>query len=150
MPRLPQAHLLRAYTINSLLPTLLRTCRDLPSARNELRWLREHALALAQKHAQDHSHKHAPDHVHNHARPSEPSRARPRSRTRSRTGWPALLRQMCDDRGRGKPLQYILGTQPFGELEILCRPGVLVPRSACLPLLFMYCISQGRGQEEMG
>lgn len=42
---------------------------------------------------------------------------------------------MCDDRGRGKPLQYILGTQPFGEVEILCRAGVLVPR--CVWLVFL-------------
>lgn len=26
------------------------------------------------------------------------------------------------------PLQYILGTQPFGPLDILCEPGVLIPR----------------------
>ncbi|KAK5082867.1 hypothetical protein LTR05_006748 [Lithohypha guttulata] len=31
-------------------------------------------------------------------------------------------------RARGEPLQYILGTQPFGELEIKCRPNVLIPR----------------------
>ncbi|KAK9467302.1 S-adenosyl-L-methionine-dependent methyltransferase [Lipomyces arxii] len=30
---------------------------------------------------------------------------------------------------RGVPLQYLLGNQPFGEsLDILCRPGVLIPR----------------------
>lgn len=26
------------------------------------------------------------------------------------------------------PLQYILGTQPFGELDLLVKPGVLIPR----------------------
>lgn len=26
------------------------------------------------------------------------------------------------------PLQYILGTQPFGALDIVCRPGALIPR----------------------
>lgn len=31
-------------------------------------------------------------------------------------------------RGRGKPLQYILGNQPFGGLQILCKKGVLIPR----------------------
>ncbi|KAK4178401.1 S-adenosyl-L-methionine-dependent methyltransferase [Triangularia setosa] len=36
--------------------------------------------------------------------------------------------QACLKRERGMPLQYILGTQPFGPLEILCRPGVLIPR----------------------
>ncbi|KAJ5099146.1 hypothetical protein N7532_006147 [Penicillium argentinense] len=35
---------------------------------------------------------------------------------------------MCYRRSRGYPLQYILGDQPFGNLEILCRPGVLIPR----------------------
>lgn len=27
------------------------------------------------------------------------------------------------------PLQYLLGTQPFGQLDIKCKPGVLIPRS---------------------
>lgn len=31
-------------------------------------------------------------------------------------------------RARGVPLQYILGSQPFGDLDILCRKGVLIPR----------------------
>ncbi|OJD28241.1 hypothetical protein ACJ73_00371 [Blastomyces percursus] len=35
---------------------------------------------------------------------------------------------MVQQRARGIPLQYILGDQPFGELEILCRRGVLIPR----------------------
>ncbi|KAH8821428.1 HemK family methyltransferase [Xylogone sp. PMI_703] len=41
--------------------------------------------------------------------------------------WNKLLR-LCRRRGRGEPLQYILGSQPFGELDIKCRPGVLIPR----------------------
>ncbi|CAK7224423.1 hypothetical protein SCUCBS95973_005513 [Sporothrix curviconia] len=35
---------------------------------------------------------------------------------------------MCRRRGRGEPLQYVLGTQPFGSLDLLCRRGVLIPR----------------------
>jgi methylase of polypeptide subunit release factors len=35
---------------------------------------------------------------------------------------------MCQLRSRGYPLQYILGDQPFGDLEILCKKGVLIPR----------------------
>lgn len=31
-------------------------------------------------------------------------------------------------RARREPLQYILGTQPFGPLEIICRKNVLIPR----------------------
>ncbi|KAK1760963.1 HemK family methyltransferase [Echria macrotheca] len=38
------------------------------------------------------------------------------------------LHRLCALRARGVPLQYVLGTQPFGDLEILCRPGVLIPR----------------------
>ncbi|KAH7309974.1 S-adenosyl-L-methionine-dependent methyltransferase [Rhexocercosporidium sp. MPI-PUGE-AT-0058] len=38
------------------------------------------------------------------------------------------LLKLCQRRSRGEPLQYILGSQPFGELDIKCRPGVLIPR----------------------
>ncbi|KAF7957852.1 hypothetical protein EAE96_003421 [Botrytis aclada] len=41
--------------------------------------------------------------------------------------WRTLLK-LCKRRTTGEPLQYILGTQPFGELEIKCKPGVLIPR----------------------
>jgi len=129
MPRLPHSLLLRAHATNPLLPTLLRTCRDLPSARNELRWLREHAFGLAQKQAPGRAYKHLP--VNCHARISKLRR----TCIRARPEWRALLRRICEDRGRGKPLQYILGTQPFGEVEVLCRPGVLVPRSVWLSFI---------------
>ncbi|KAH0846105.1 hypothetical protein AYO21_10112 [Fonsecaea monophora] len=43
MPRLPPALIHEATSQNPLLTPLLRVCRDLPSARNELRWLQEHA-----------------------------------------------------------------------------------------------------------
>ncbi|KAJ2969225.1 hypothetical protein NQ176_g8782 [Zarea fungicola] len=39
------------------------------------------------------------------------------------------LQQLCQKRGRGVPLQYVLRSQPFGPLEIRCRPGVLIPRT---------------------
>ncbi|KAJ5180348.1 hypothetical protein N7492_003558 [Penicillium capsulatum] len=97
MPRLPPSVLIRASRENGLLPALLKECRTLDSARNELRWLRERALRDSQS----------------------PSR---------RAGWRTRLRSMCHRRSRGVPLQYILGDQPFGDLEILCRPGVLIPR----------------------
>ncbi|CAN6640709.1 mitochondrial MRF1 N(5)-glutamine methyltransferase Mtq1p [Trichomonascus vanleenenianus] len=39
------------------------------------------------------------------------------------------VRNACYRRGvLGHPLQYVLGTQPFGPLEIKCGKGVLVPR----------------------
>lgn len=93
MPRIPYSVIWRACREDSLLPILLKECRTIDSARNELRWLREA--------------------VHSQS-PSKTGRSR--------------LKAMCQLRSRGYPLQYILGNQPFGELEILCRKGVLIPR----------------------
>lgn len=41
----------------------------------------------------------------------------------------ALVSRLVSRRSRGEPLQYILGSQPFGALDIRCRRGVLVPRA---------------------
>lgn len=38
------------------------------------------------------------------------------------------LQRACIRRHKHVPLQYILGTQPFGNLNILCKPKVLIPR----------------------
>ncbi|CDO70595.1 hypothetical protein BN946_scf184656.g10 [Trametes cinnabarina] len=38
------------------------------------------------------------------------------------------LQEMVDRRVRHEPLQYILGSVPFGPLHIVCRPPVLIPR----------------------
>jgi len=102
MPRLSSSLLRYARHVHPLLPPLLRMCRDLTSARNELRWLLEHAISLSN----DIDSKSA------------------------RYGYRPQLRQLVRQRERGKPLQYILGSQPFGDLDILCRAGVLIPRSA--------------------
>ena len=92
MPRLPPSLLVRARNISPLLPLLLRECRTLQSARNELRWIKE---AVEEDVAGDGLKR---------------------------------IRDMCVARGRGVPLQYLLGNQPFGELDVLCRKGVLIPR----------------------
>jgi methylase of polypeptide subunit release factors len=97
MPRIPFSVILKAHRENHLLSILLKECRTIDSARNELRWLRERAIRDSQSH------------------PSE-------------TRWKRQLKSMVQLRSRGYPLQYILGDQPFGELEILCRKGVLIPR----------------------
>ncbi|KAI9683804.1 MAG: hypothetical protein M1829_004138 [Trizodia sp. TS-e1964] len=102
MPRLANANRILAYSINPLLPLLLRATRDLPSAQNELRWLREYAISFTKSKT-------------NHQRGNAVS-------------WRKLLRTLCTARSGGMPLQYILGTQPFGELEIKCRKGTLIPR----------------------
>lgn len=38
------------------------------------------------------------------------------------------LLRLCRRREKGEPLQYILGSQPFGPLDLKCRKGVLIPR----------------------
>lgn len=38
------------------------------------------------------------------------------------------LYKSCLERNKHVPLQYILGSQPFGMLDIKCKKGVLIPR----------------------
>ncbi|KAK3671093.1 hypothetical protein LTR78_009054 [Recurvomyces mirabilis] len=93
MPRISPSLIRQASHIDQRLVRLLPICRDLPSARNELRWLAEHA---ATKPGNEHGKR--------------------------------LLEYYIRRRARGEPLQYILGTEYFGDLEMKCRPGVLIPR----------------------
>lgn len=108
MPRLPPTLLRHARVESPLLVSLLPTCRDLDSARNELRWLREHVEAQSRG-----------GFGNRHTLAEDGGALVSRQR----------LKSLCRLRGRGVPLQYLLGTEHFGELEIECRPGVLIPRS---------------------
>src|SRR3954469_13074433 len=100
MPRLPNILLRNARRIDSLLQLVLRATRDIESARCELRWLREHAI-----------------------RKTGELGARGSGLT-----WRRHLEKLCYKRSRGAPLQYLLGSEYFGDLEIKCKPGVLIPR----------------------
>ncbi|KAF1917906.1 S-adenosyl-L-methionine-dependent methyltransferase [Ampelomyces quisqualis] len=100
MPRIPISLLRQAHTIDPLLPALLAPCRSLNVAQTELRWMREHVDRVAKA-----------------------RRARGDIIAKG-----AMLRQLVRERSSGKPLQYQLGTEYFGDLEIQCRPGVLIPR----------------------
>ncbi|KAL4877632.1 S-adenosyl-L-methionine-dependent methyltransferase [Aspergillus karnatakaensis] len=106
MPRITTKLILQAYQRNPLLPLLLKECRTLDSAKNELRWLRDRALLICGP------------------RPI----LRKHRTSRHALGWRRLLRSMCLSRAKGVPLQYILGDQPFGDLDIQCTKGVLIPR----------------------
>lgn len=164
------------------LPPLLRYCRDLGSARNELRWLKEHACTLASAKTLRNSPSYQLAGLGNHnekngvpgrwsqpvdyeettdlLRTSSISTGRHNAEEKSATttadrGSEVLIEQshkqdntlqksqleegllrlqkkllarMVHQRSHGKPLQYILGNQPFGNLEIECRKGVLIPR----------------------
>lgn len=102
MPRIPPRLIRQASAIDPLLRPLLIATRDLASARNELRWLKEHAR--------------------------QQCRSVPATPGKGAHDWRQLLRKQCSQRSRGKPLQYILGTEFFGDLEIKCAPGALIPR----------------------
>lgn len=94
MPRLPPWLLRQARRHSPNLAALVPACRDIQSAKNELRWLTEYVKGVVPQTSKQ---------IHH-------------------------LKTLCHQRGRGVPLQYILGSQPFGPLDIKCRPGVLIPR----------------------
>lgn len=104
MPRLSPALFRQARAEHSLLARLLLSCRTLDTARNELRWLREHAISIAKSTQLE----------------SAAGFGRPQ--------WSRHLIDLVKKRARGWPLQYVLGTEFFGDLELACRPGVLIPR----------------------
>lgn len=132
MPRLPPQLLHIARSIHPYLPFLLRTCRDIPSARLELKWLTEHLDSITRSTHRNlrHIYRFKSSPLHGAASfPSHRSRwiAKIRTLGGSKRRREELYR-LCLERSRGKPLQYIIGDQPFGDLEILCRKGVLIPR----------------------
>ena len=45
------------------------------------------------------------------------------------------IRQLCSRRCQHEPLQYILGSAPFAELELKVDPNVLIPRSETVCLV---------------
>jgi HemK-like putative methylase len=93
MPRLPPQLFRLAGQRSPHLAALLRQCRSLRSAENELRWLKQHV-----------------------------------NQETNSGGASKRLDHLVRRRAQGEPLQYILGNQPFGDLEILCKPRVLIPR----------------------
>jgi methylase of polypeptide subunit release factors len=107
MPRLSRLLLATAWKEDTLLPLLLRSCRDLESARRELRWLKEHAIKITTK----------------------------RNVEGDFSRWQKVLDRLCVERSRGRPLQYLLGSEFFGPIEIACKPGVLIPRWELSPYL---------------
>ncbi|KAI0471885.1 S-adenosyl-L-methionine-dependent methyltransferase [Xylariaceae sp. FL0804] len=124
MPRLAPAVLRRAHNICPHLATLLPACRDLRSARNELRWIREHVL-LSQKNHNHHQHHHQHDRHHHQSGSVTSSYA---AAVLDHLATEVAVGRLCARRAVGEPLQYVLGSQPFGHLDLRCRRGVLIPR----------------------
>ncbi|KAJ1889793.1 hypothetical protein LPJ66_007839 [Kickxella alabastrina] len=127
MPRTPSN--------NTLVPLLNKLSQKLgeQQAKNELRWMVDHVHA-AMDEARQQQIAQSERAAHRAARlwRNQPARSAAeieRESVRfSSVQW-AWLRQAVFDRTEShKPLQYILGNQPFGQANISLRPPVLIPR----------------------
>lgn len=110
MPRLPPSVVRSVSRLNKHVPRLLQECGDIESAHNEIRWMKESILD---------TYLHSKTIERNHNQSAIWARSNSLSRK---------LDNYVGRRARGEPLQYILGSQPFGELDIKCKPQVLIPR----------------------
>ncbi|XPS69780.1 hypothetical protein M3J09_002036 [Ascochyta lentis] len=122
MPRLETSLIRAGRTEHPYLPLLLQTCRNLPTARDELRQLREYAAS---------QHSVAQEKVSGaKQRNCCKDQRRPHRRLFADLSAPEppYLLELCRQRALGRPLAYIRGYQPFGNLEILCEKQVLIPR----------------------
>ncbi|KAK5631107.1 hypothetical protein RRF57_006822 [Xylaria bambusicola] len=119
MPRLEPSLFRHAGRISPHLATLLPACRTIESAQSELRWIRQHVDAAS--------------HLPQSGRDARLTRRHRASsglrRNRGGVAGPVdAVARLVARRGAGEPLQYVLGSQPFVDLDILCEKGVLIPR----------------------
>ncbi|KAI0392846.1 hypothetical protein F5Y17DRAFT_434908 [Xylariaceae sp. FL0594] len=150
MPRLPPSLFRRAWTISPHLATLLPACRTLESAGNELRWIREYVRdSLASSLSSSSLEREAEEgksaagigggkrrrrgrsglgHGICHSPGKVKSRIPHHNHNSSAFEENEKVKNLVARRGRGEPLQYVLGSQPFADLDILCEKGVLIPR----------------------
>ncbi|KAK9245164.1 S-adenosyl-L-methionine-dependent methyltransferase [Lipomyces tetrasporus] len=103
--RLPPARVVRAWRESPNLAQLLPEVRSIANAHSELRWISEYV------------------------REKLTDRAAKGMKV-SDNDVQMMINRLCYLRGqKGFPLQYLLGSQPFGDsLDIQCRRGVLIPR----------------------
>ncbi|PVI03903.1 hypothetical protein DM02DRAFT_669457 [Periconia macrospinosa] len=130
MPRIATSLLKKAYTLDRLLPPLLRTTRDLQAAVNELRWLREHVESDPKK-AISNELRARSKYLKRSSKEAVSNGLRILHEQLKRNPKKAISRQvvrLVRERAKGTPLQYLLGSEYFGDLELACRPGVLIPR----------------------
>lgn len=91
----------------SCLRSLLPVCGDLESAKREYTWIKEHVVRKYEK-----------------AKQKNPAA------NFSDEQCQATLEKLCTARSQHYPLQYLLGTEYFGSLQLRCKAGVLIPRPA--------------------
>ncbi|KAK9356715.1 S-adenosyl-L-methionine-dependent methyltransferase [Lipomyces doorenjongii] len=103
--RLPPTIVTRAWRESFNLAQLLPEARTIATARTELRWITEYVEEKMTDQAG-------------------------KGMKVSDSDFQDKISRLCYLRGqKGVPLQYLLGSQPFGDsLDIKCRRGVLIPR----------------------
>ncbi|KAJ2515329.1 hypothetical protein GGI11_003794 [Coemansia sp. RSA 2049] len=127
----------RSPSNNTMLPLLRKLAQKVggEQAQNELRWLTEHVreeLTDIAHSSRSSDGRGAGTHLgariwRDQPAPSVEEIERDNQRLTS-IQW-AWLRQAVKDRvEHNKPLQYIIGAQPFGRANITVRPPVLIPR----------------------
>ncbi|KAF9555216.1 hypothetical protein EC968_009070, partial [Mortierella alpina] len=116
------AELIRTWT-----EALVPVCNhSLSHARQEVKWLLQHSKRMAVSSSALNAR--AEVRLHQGAK-SHSGAVRSGSREGLTDKETELMQSYVDQRTKGrKPLQYILGTQPFMDLEILVRPPTLIPR----------------------
>ncbi|KAI0490462.1 S-adenosyl-L-methionine-dependent methyltransferase [Xylaria cf. heliscus] len=119
---------------------LLPVCRTIDSAKAELRWIRQHVKENPHEAAfVNNSRIDAPWPPKNRrrgeswlARKARLGKIKIKIKIKTQASGIAKeedrVSRLVARRSTGRPLQYVLGTQPFGDLEILCGRGVLIPR----------------------
>ncbi|KAJ1850290.1 hypothetical protein LPJ73_003515 [Coemansia sp. RSA 2703] len=125
----------RSPSNNTLIPLLRKLSEKLGAqqAKNELRWMVDHVHAALDDSGQRQVSR-LEKSAHRAARiwrdqPARSAEEVEQDNIRFSTVQWAWLRQAVSDRTeKHKPLQYILGNQPFGKANISLRPPVLIPR----------------------
>ncbi|KAJ2747481.1 hypothetical protein GGI20_000470 [Coemansia sp. BCRC 34301] len=126
----------RCSSNNTLVPLLRKLSESLgeQQAKNELRWLIEHARKDIADGINMQQHILAQNTERRGARlwREQPARSADeieRESMRLSSVQQAWLRQAISERTeRHKPLQYIIGEQQFGRANVIVRPPVLIPR----------------------
>ena len=147
MPRLAWQTLWNLQHEDPLLALLLRGTRHVRAARNEHRWLREHVHQRRKGPNHQQQQQQLPPQRQQQQQQQQPQASQRRGRRRRNGGQKdaineenLLLERYCQRRSTGEPLQYIIGSQPFGEVDISCRRGVLIPRSGSISFSFLIFI----------
>ena len=99
MPRVPPREITRAARIHPLVGKLMGVCRSIPEAKRELRWLEDEILRIDEV-----------DSFHLLQKYKVPFQPMPKTLTRRGKWERLLLHKMVEERAKGTPFAYVVGT----------------------------------------